>query len=421
MTEDPNPSARLSEHPTPPCDPASPSSGGSSSPSFAAHLPIIFTSRTTINVAHRIIYPFLPSLARGLGITLAAASRLVTLRTVGGMVAPVLGLLADRYGRRRVMEAALVLFVLAGLLMVGVGTLPAALVAFTLYGLAKALYDPAVHAYVGDRVPYQERGRAIGIIELTWSSAWLLGVPASGFLIERVGWRAPWAVLVALGLLGLGLTHAVLPPARPAAVQRRAGSALASMLATWRRLLRHRSVLALLATSFLLTQAVEIPFIVYGAWIETAFGLSLSTLGLASTAVGLAEAAAEFGTTVITDRLGKKRSVLAGLLGLAASLIVLPWLSRLGLVAALVSVALLLLNFEFGIVSLMPVATELAPDSRASLVALNVTAMSTSRALAALVGGWLWQWESIALNAGVGAACAIVGVAIVVWGMQDVG
>jgi predicted MFS family arabinose efflux permease len=388
---------------------------------FKVQLPIIFATRTTVSTAIRLVYPFLPSIARGLGIPLATASRLVTLRMVGGVVAPLLGLLADRYGRRRVMEVALLLFALAGLLMAGLGTLAAAAVAFTLYGFAKALYDPAVHAYVGDEVPYDERGRAVGIVELSWSSAWLFGVPASGVLIERFGWRAPWAALIVLGLVGLGLTRVGLASAHRPAGRERTRSLLASMVATWRDLLRRRSVLVLLATSFLFTSAIEIPFIVYGAWIETAFGLSLSTLGLASTVVGVAEAAAEFGTAVVTDRLGKKRSVLVGLLGLAASLVALPWLSRLGLVAALAGVMLMLLNFEFGIVSLMPLATELAPEARASLFSLAVTAMSLSRVIAALVGGWLWQWQSIALHAGVGALCALVAALLLVRGMSEIG
>jgi predicted MFS family arabinose efflux permease len=388
--------------------------------SFRTQLPIVFAVRTAINAPVRIIYPFLPSIARGLGISLAAASQLVTLRMVAGLAAPLLGLLADRYGRRRVMEVALSLFALASLLMAGVGTLAASAVAFALYGLAKALYDPAVHAYVGDRVPYQERGRAVGIIELSWSGAWLLGVPASGLLIERFGWRAPWAALIVLGFLGLGLTFVSLPPASRPATRRRSGSLVASMVGTWRNLLRRRSVAVLLATSFLLTMAIEVPFIVYGAWLETSFGLSLSTLGLASTVVGVAEATAELGSAAITDRLGKRRSVLVGLLGLAASLIALPWLSRLGLVAALAGVMLMLLNFEFGIVSLLPLATELAPEARASLFSLTVTAFSLSRILAALVGGWLWQWQTIALNAGVGAACALLAALLLARGMREI-
>jgi predicted MFS family arabinose efflux permease len=388
---------------------------------FRASLPIAFLARTTINTSFRIIYPFLPSIARGLGVSLTAASGLITLRLVARMGAPLLGPLADRHGRRRTMEAALLLFALASALLAGVGTFAAAAVAFVLYGIAKALYDPALHAYLGDAVPYHERGRATGAIELSWSSAWLLGVPASGFLIERFGWRAPWAALLALGLLGMGLTHAGLPPAAPGSAHSSDKSLAASMTITWRNLLRRRAVVVLLLTSLLLTLANEIPFIVYGAWLEAAFGLSLTALGLASTVVGLAEAAAELGTTAITDRLGKRRSVLVGLLGLAASMVALPCLVRLGLAAALTGVALMLLTFEFGVVSLLPLTTELAPDARATLFSLTATVFSLSRILGALVGGWLWQWQNIALHAGVGAICALTAAILLAREMKEMG
>jgi predicted MFS family arabinose efflux permease len=387
---------------------------------FGTHLPIVVLARTTTNTAFRIVYPFLPSIARGLGISLTAASGLVTLRLIALMGAPFLGPLADRYGRRRTMQVALLIFVLASALLAGIGTFAAAATAFVLYGVVKALYDPAVHAYLGDAVPYQERSRAVGAVELSWSGAWLLGVPASGFLIERFGWRAPWAALLVLGLLSAGLTRAGLPPA-PARTSNHGPKQLtAPMVITWRNLLRRRSVVILLLTSLLLTLANEIPFIAYGAWLETTFGLSPTALGLASTAVGLAEATAELGTTVITDRLGKRRSVMLGLLGLATSLAALPWLAQFGLVAALVGVALMMVTFEFGLVSLLPLATELAPDARATLFSMNITAFGLSRMLGALVGGWLWEWQNITLHAGVGAACALTAVFLLARGMKGV-
>jgi predicted MFS family arabinose efflux permease len=176
-----------------------------------------------------------------------------------------------------------------------------------------------------------------------------------------------------------------------------------------------------LLTTLLFTMAIEIPFIVYGAWLEATFVLDLSTLGLASTIVGLAAGVAEFGTTMITDRLGKRRSALVGLFGLTASLVMLPWLSRLGLAAALTSVALMFLAFEFGIVSLMPLVTELVPDARASLSSLNITAASLGRAMGAFVGGWLWQWQNIALNVDLGAVCALTAALLLAWGMTEIG
>jgi predicted MFS family arabinose efflux permease len=380
---------------------------------------IIMLVRTVLNTPSRVLYPFLPAIARGLGVSLASATQLVTLRTFAGLLAPLLGPFSDHFGRRQMMEFGLLLFTIAGLALAGVGTVWAAAVAFVLYGLSKAIYDPAVQAHLGDTVVYARRGRAMGFAELSWSAAWLLGVPATGFLMERFGWRSPWSVLIVMGALSVGLTRLGLPSTR-GETRAMPGAQLApAVLMTWKSLLQRRTVIALLATSLLLFAAIELPFIVYGAWLETAFGLSLSVLGVASAVVGLAEAAGELATTVLTDRLGKRRSVLAGLFCLTASLILLPALSRLGLVPALAGVVCMMLSFEFALVSLLPLASEVAPDARASLLAFNVTAASLGRIAAAVAGGWLWRWQSIALHAWSGALCALLAALVLGFGVVE--
>jgi predicted MFS family arabinose efflux permease len=387
----------------------------------------IFLARTVLSTAQRIIYPFLPSIARGLGISLAAASGLVTLRMVAGLAAPLFGPFADHQGRRRSMEFGLLVFTLAGLCLVVSGSISSAslLVAaasFLLYGLSKVLYDPAVHGYLGDVVPYRARGRAIGLIELSWSSAWLIGVPIAGSLIERFGWRAPWVALIVLGLVNLGLTRVFLPAGRPLSQEPTGRHVIALLTSSWRSLLRRRQVIVLLLVSLLLTMALEIPFIVYGAWLETSFGLSLSTLGLASVVVGLGEASAEVGTTLVTDRLGKRRSVLTGLSGMAFSLLLLPSLANLGLVPALAGIVLVIVAFEFAIVSLLPLVTELAPKERTTLLSLNVTAFSLGRIAGAALGGWLWQRpaEGISVHAVLGAGCALLAALLMLRGIVEI-
>lgn len=375
-----------------------------------------------MNTAHRIVYPFLPAIARGLGLSVAAAGSLVTARFVAGLVAPFLGPWTDRQPRRRIMQVSLGIVVLAGALMAVSRGLGLAVLAFALFGLSKVLYDPAVHAYVGDTVPYHRRAWAVGTVELAWSGGWLLGVPATGFLIERFGWRSPWVAVAVLALLSIGLTRFCLPPGRPAARAPGSSSALRSLLPTWRSLLRRRPVIVLLATTVLILASIEIPFIVYGAWLESSFGLSLSTLGLASIAIGAAEAVAELGTTVITDRMGKRRSVLMGLLCLAGCLLLLPILANMGLVLAMSGLVAAVLCFEFSIVSLLPLATELVPEARASLLSLNMMAMSLGRMFGATSGGWLWEWqpESIGIQAAAGAGCALVA-ALLLWrGMSEI-
>jgi predicted MFS family arabinose efflux permease len=387
--------------------------------SLWGQLILIFTVRTVLNTTHRIVYPFLPALARGLGVSLAAASGLVSVRVWAGLAAPLVGLLIDRYSRRRAMQMALLVFALGGLLLVGLGTLGGAIAAFVLYGLAKVLYDPAMRAYIGDTVPYPQRGRAMGIVELSWSGAWLIGVPAAGLAIQRWGWRAPWAALIGLALVGLVPLSLGLPPARRTPSQS-SRTPLRTAMRGWWAVLRRQGVVAVLLVSLLLEMGLEIPFIVYGAWLETSFGLSLTSLGLASLVVGLAEASAELSATVLTDSWGKRRSLLMALFGMAASLLLLPVLARLGLVAALAGVALAVLTFEFGFVSFLPLATEVVPDARATLLSLCITASSLGRMAGALSGGWLWQGPSqgITWHAAAGAGCALLAM-LVVLRIQD--
>jgi predicted MFS family arabinose efflux permease len=404
-------------------EPTLPPAAGARDRSFGAQLAIIFVARTVLNTGYRIVYPFLPAIARGLDVSLATATGLVSMRLISGLVAPFIGPIADRQPRRRTMAVAMLAFVIGCVLLVAGGSLAAGRVmlvlagtAFALLGISKVIFDPAVHAYMGDRVPYQKRAQAVGIVELAWSGSWLLGVPATGFLMEGLGWQAPWVALVVLALAGAILIRVGLPAGQPPAPEGGYARGARAMLASWGRLLKRRRVLWLLATSLLLTMAQEIPFIVYGAWLESSFGLSLTTLGLASIVVGVVEAVAELGTAVFTDRLGKQRSVLAGLATMGAGLVILPVAAGQGLAPALAGFAVVIIAFEFAIVSLIPLATEVVPEARASLLSLNVTAFSLGRMGGALMGGWLWGLgvEGIAPHAAVGAVCALLA-AVAVW------
>ena len=172
-------------------------------PTSRRTLGVILLTRIVLNLQFRIVYPFLPAISRGLGVSLETASLLMTARATVGAISPLFGFLSDRYGRRTLMMSGLIALV-AGSLLIGIApTLGVALVAFVLLGLSKSSYDPAVLAYVGDAVPYARRGRVLGLLELSWALSWLIGVPAAGFLIAAAGWQAPFWIIAGLGVIGL--------------------------------------------------------------------------------------------------------------------------------------------------------------------------------------------------------------------------
>ncbi|HID64263.1 MAG TPA: MFS transporter [Anaerolineae bacterium] len=177
----------------------------------AGALGTILFSRTIINSSFRVVYPFLPVISRGLSVPLTAVSFLLTLRALAGLSSPFFGPLSDRYGRRSLMLAGLGMLAMGSALIAGRPTYGVATLAFVLLGLSKTAYDPAMQAYLGDAVPYHRRGRVFGITELSWSAAWLVGVPATGFLIERAGWQTPFVALALLALVSLFFTWRLSP------------------------------------------------------------------------------------------------------------------------------------------------------------------------------------------------------------------
>jgi predicted MFS family arabinose efflux permease len=355
----------------------------------ASALGTILLSRITLNSSFRIVYPFLPVISRGLGVPLTAASFLLTLRALVGLSSPLLGPLSDRYGRRSLMLVGMGMVATASALIAGWPTYGVAIVAFVLFGLSKTAYDPAMQAYLSDVVPYHRRGRVLGITELAWSVAWLMGVPAAGLLIERVGWQAPFAALALLALVGLLFTWR-LPPGHPQQISPTASR--------WARLRHNRSAWLGMAVGLLFVFAVENVFVVYGAWMEETFSLSVGALGLASSIIGIAEAVGEGASVGLVDRLGKKTSVLGGLLLNAGAYLLLPLLSG-NLASALVGLFILFLAFEFSIVCSFPLISELAPGARGTLMALNVAALSSGRMLGSLTATPLWLHGGLGLNA----------------------
>ncbi len=357
---------------------------------------ILFTlSKLLLNTTYRMVYPFLNAFAGGVGVDLAQFSLLFTARSLTGMLGPFLAPIADRRGRKTSMLLGLAVYTLgAGAMALWPGY-PAFFAALTLTTLGNFIFLPAMQAYLGDHVPYARRGRVMAVTELSWSIAFIAGVPLAGWVIANLGWAAPFTILAVLGLLLLAALAVILPDeTRP---QNGNGALWDSLGAV----LRHRPAQAALLLSFLITAANETVNLVFGVWIEGAFNLKLAALGAASAVIGLSELGGEGLSGWLVDRLGKERSIRAGIMLSGLSALALPLLGG-SLAGALAGLFFFYLAFEFTIVSLLPLVSEVMPGARATLMAANVTAFSLGRAAGSLLAPWLFG-----LGLGANAAAAL--------------
>jgi DHA1 family inner membrane transport protein len=300
------------------------------------------------------------------------------------------GYLSDRVGRKTIMIFGLLMMV-AGAALLAVGrSFGVALVAFGLQGLARPSYDPAMQAHVSDLVPYEHRGRALGITEYSWAGSWLLGVPIAGLLIGRAGWRAPSMAIALLGVICVLATGRLRnvrgPEARAHDDTLTAGTRLMQQL----RPLLARNTLAVLAVSALVILASENFFIIYGVWMENQFGLAPAALGMVSIVVSLAELGAAVLSSLTADRLGKRRALMGGLAANTCAYLLLPMLAT-GFRSGIIGIMLLALTAEFAIVTVLPLVSALSPSARGTVLAVNTALMSLAAAVASVAAPRLWE------------------------------
>ena len=124
---------------------------------------------------------------------------------------PLYGKLGDLYGRKRLFQTAIVLF-LAGSVLCGVAQSMGQLIAFrALQGLGGGGLMVLCMAIIADVVSPRERGRYMGYFGAVFGAAMVGGPLLGGFLTDQVSWRWVFYVNVPVGIAALLVTAIVLP------------------------------------------------------------------------------------------------------------------------------------------------------------------------------------------------------------------
>ncbi len=129
------------------------------------------------------------------------------------VVTPLYGKLGDLYGRKVVLQAALLIFLL-GSALCGQSRSLDELIAFrALQGLGGGGLMVSAQAAIGDVVPPRERGRYTGLFGAVFGLASVAGPLLGGFLTTNLSWRWIFYVNLPLGVLALFVLAATLPAA----------------------------------------------------------------------------------------------------------------------------------------------------------------------------------------------------------------
>lgn len=332
-----------------------------------------------------IMMPLGPQFTRLFAISDAQFGLLVSAYTIAAGVS---GLAAatyvDRFDRKHLLLTLYVLFALATLacgLAPGYGFLMVARVAAGVFG---GVLSALAQTIVADVIPFERRGRAMGIVMSSFSVSTVAGVPLGLFMATHLGWQAPFIGIAALsGVLAFGaavtlprLNHHLKAKDRPS-VWRGIGMVLAEP--------NHQRAFAFSAL-LMFTGFTVLPYITI--YMQTNVGLLPTQIPYIYLCGGVATlfTARLFGR--LSDRWGKVPTFTALALGVIVPLLATTLMPQWPLWAVLVVSTALFIFMSGRMIPGMALITGAAtPALRGTFMALNAAVQSAAMGLASLLGG----------------------------------
>jgi EmrB/QacA subfamily drug resistance transporter len=147
-----------------------------------------------------IVATALPAIASDLGDVERLSWVVVSYLIANTIAAPVYGRLGDTFGRRRMMLAALALFIAGSVLCALAPSIELLTATRVLQGFGGGGLMTLSQALVGETIPPRERGRYQGYLAGVMVSSSTFGPVAGGYLTQAFGWRSIFLVNVPLGL-----------------------------------------------------------------------------------------------------------------------------------------------------------------------------------------------------------------------------
>jgi len=342
------------------------------------------------------------------------------------------GRLGDLAGRRRLLLAGIALFTTASLLCGNAPTLGLLIAARALQGLGAAIMMALTMAFVGDTVPKEKTGSAMGLLGSMSAIGTALGPSVGGALIGAWGWPAIFLIQVPVGLLALRLAYRHLPPDPRTPASARApfdaiGTLLlASTLAAYAlamtigrghigplnlallaaaalgvglfvrtesraasplirlALFRIPVLGAGLAMSTLVTTVVMATLVVGPFYLAGALSLNATRVGLAMSVGPIVAALTGLPAGRIVDRVGAHRMGIAGLIAMATGATALAMLpTRLGVPGYIAPLAIITAGYAiFQAANNTAIMTTIRPDQRGVIAGM----LNLSRNLGLITG-----------------------------------
>lgn len=354
------------------------------------------------------ITPVFPKMLGALNISSGSVGLLISVFTLPGVaLTPVMGMLADRYGRKRILAPSLVLFGVAGTLCWFARDFHQLLLLRFVQGCSAASLGALNVTLIGDIYAGKDRVTAMGY-NASVLSIGTASYPAIGGLLAIIGWNYPF--LLSLLALPVGLAVVTSLESRE---PRNDQSLSAYLRGVWTHV-KNRRAIAFFSLSLL-------SFIcLYGAYLTylplllgTSFQASPVVIGALMSLMSLTTALTSSQIGRLTGRLSDGTLLKAAYLLYGLALLLMPFVPRLWLFS--IPVVIYGVGHGINIPTIMTLLAGMAPTAhRGAFMAVNGMVLRLGQTLgpvlmaaAAAIGGM-----AAAFYAGAGVALAMLSIVL---------
>lgn len=304
------------------------------------------------------ISPILPQYALSFNIPLSLAGLAVSVFGLTRLFLDIpAGILADRYGKKRVMVSGLFILSLSSILTGLAPSFLILLIGRALMGLGSALYVTTANAWLAESTGIALRGRVMGFYQTFTFSGIAFGPALGGILASLYGLRVPFVIYSGLVVIGIIMTSILRE-------ERKGGSPLLHRgfkTTDFIEILYNRSFIlvnfGVFGLVFIRTGVTNTLLPLYGS---LNLGLTAAEIGLVLTVIAFARAFTATPSGWISDKIGRRLPLMIGLFACALAAIAFPFSDSL-LMIVIIGV---LFGLAEGIGPITAYVTDISPPKK---------------------------------------------------------
>lgn len=371
------------------------------------NLHIIFSITLMVVMGVASIAPALPAIVRDLGISKLDVAWLITAFSLPGMLlAPFVGVFADRFGRKRILVPAIFLFAIAGTACAFTRDFNILLIFRVFQGIGAAAMGSINVTLIGDLYSGRRRVEAMGL-NASVLSLGAAGYPLIGGALAALAWYYPFylsLIAIPIGIIVLTKLNNPEPDSRE--------DFKSYLVGAW-GYLRNMKVAALFAAGVITFIIVFGAYLTYFAiYMDDAFNVSGFTIGVFMSVSALAAAVVASQLGRITRRVSEGMLIKVSFAIFGLSLILIPLMPSLWLL--LIPVLLLGIAQGINLPSILSMAAGLAPtEYRAAFMSINSSMIRLGQTVGPPIVGLLYVYGgptvAFAFTAGLAFMASAVG------------